>query len=98
MQAVKQQEELERRERELEEEQKRKVEEEKMALVEAERKKLEMERRKKERLERQEKQLRDKILKNINAAEHRKAEQLREDLRRRIEGKTKLKSAVILRK
>jgi hypothetical protein len=57
-----------------------------------------VEKRKKEQLERQEKELREKILRNMKAVEEKKAEKLREDLRKRISGKTRLKSAIIMQK
>ena len=98
LQVTKQQEEVERRERELEEERMRQLELEKLERLEAERRKLEMEKKKKEKLERQERLLREKILKNMKVVEERKQEKQREDLRKKISGTTRLKSAVIMHK
>lgn len=95
---VKVKEDLENKEKELEEERKRQVDLEKQKKEEEERKKREAIQRKKEQLQRQEQELREKILKNFKSMEEQKQEQMREQLRKKLSGKTKLKSAVVLRR
>lgn len=46
----------------------------------------------------QEQELREKILKNWKTMEEKKQEQTREELRKKLAGKTKLKSAVVLKR
>lgn len=95
---IKQQEELARREAELDEERKRHIDQEKRRRLEAERQRLLAEKRKSEELERQEKALRCKILSNMKVVEERRLESQRESLRKKIAGKTRLKSAVMRNK
>ncbi|XP_074649979.1 A-kinase anchor protein 17A-like [Tubulanus polymorphus] len=93
---VKVQEDLVRKEKEIEEIRRKQVEEERLKKLADEKRKLDTQKRKKEKLEKQEKELRDKILLRMKAIEEKKAETQREELRKKIRGKTKLKSAVIL--
>lgn len=95
---VKQQEELERRERELEEERHRQIEAERQKRLDVEKRKIEEQKRKKEELEKQEQELRKKILRNIKLMEEKKLEKQREELRKKLSGTTKLKSAVVMKK
>lgn len=95
---IKVKEDVEKKEKELEEERKRQVDLEKQKKEEEERKKREALRKKKEHLKRQEQELREKILKNWKSVEERKQEQMREKLRKKLSGRTKLKSAVVMRR
>lgn len=82
----------------MEEEKIYQIEREKRKALELERKKIENEKKKAERLVRQEQELREKILRNMRAVEEKKGEKMREELRQKISGKAKLKSAVIMAK
>ncbi|XP_060563916.1 A-kinase anchor protein 17A-like [Ruditapes philippinarum] len=95
---IKVKEDLEKKEIELEEERKRQVDLEKQRKDEEMRKKKEAIKKKKEQLKRQEQELREKILKNWKHNEEHKQEQMREELRKKLSGKTKLKSAVVMRR
>jgi len=95
---MKQQEEVERREKELEQERLLQIELERQRQLEEERRKIEEEKRKREELQRQELELRAKILRNIKLMEEKRSEQQREDLRKKLAGTTKLKSAVVMKK
>ena len=96
---MKVQEEVERRERELEEERCRQIEYEKQQQLAEERRRLEMERRKQEELDQQEHRLRRKILHKMKMIEEKRGEEQREELRRKVAGcSVKLKSAVAVKK
>ncbi|XP_046380469.1 A-kinase anchor protein 17A-like [Haliotis rufescens] len=91
-------EDLERKEKELECERVKQVEMERKRKLEEEMRKAEVKKRKQEELMCQEKELREKILRNIKAKEEKKLELERELLRKKLSGKHKLKSAVVLKK
>ncbi|XP_052280525.1 A-kinase anchor protein 17A-like [Dreissena polymorpha] len=95
---IKMREDVERREKELEEQRQREVEEERKRQEEAERQRREQLKRKKEILVRQEHELREKILKNFKSMEEHKQEEMRETLRKKLSGRTKLKSAVVMKR
>jgi hypothetical protein len=82
----------------LEEQRRKEVEMEKLRVIKEAKQKIIAEKRKSERLEQQEKILRNKILKNLKTIEERKEEKEREDLRQKISGKVRLKSAIVLKK
>ncbi|WAQ99527.1 AK17A-like protein, partial [Mya arenaria] len=95
---IKVKEDVARREQELEEERTRQVEQEKSEREEKEKQRQEQVRRRKEQLLRQEHELREKILKKFKNTEEHKQEQMREQLRKKLSGRTKLKSAVVMKR
>lgn len=99
LQVIKVQEELERRERELEAHRRRQIEAAKQDKLDEERRRIEAEKRKKGDLERQELALRKKILAKMKVMEEKRGERQREELRRKVaSGSAKLKSAVVMKK
>ncbi|CAH1777411.1 unnamed protein product [Owenia fusiformis] len=98
LKAIKEKEELVKKEHELEEERRRQVEKEKKIKMLQEKRKILAQKRKKEKLEQQEKELRNRILKNYRTLEERKAEIQREELRKKLSGSKRLKSAIIMHK
>lgn len=95
---IKVKEDLEKHEREAEELRKKEIEEEQIKKEQELKRKLEARKRKKDRLERQEHELRNKILKNFKDKEQKEEEFQRETLRKKMAGKRKLKSAVVVKK
>ena len=90
---------MERRERELAEERSRQIEMEKLQRLNDERQRLAAERRRHEQLDEQETRLRRKILHKMRMMEEKRGEQQREELRRKVAGRSvKLKSAVAVKK
>ncbi|KAJ8297780.1 hypothetical protein KUTeg_024311 [Tegillarca granosa] len=96
--AIKIQDDLELREKELELEKQRQVELEKQRKEEEKQKKKEAKMKKKMELQKQEDELRNKILKNFRKREEQKEEEMREKLREKLAGTCKVKSAVIMKK
>ncbi|KAK6173370.1 hypothetical protein SNE40_016836 [Patella caerulea] len=95
---VKCKEDLKRHEQEVEEERIKQIKEEEERKLNEEKRKAEAKKRKAIELEQQEKELREKILKNISLKEERKQEEMREELRKKVAGTKRLKSAVIMKR
>ncbi|KAK7097145.1 A-kinase anchor protein 17A-like [Littorina saxatilis] len=85
-------------EEELEEKRKQEVLEEQRRRLEEERQKAEAKIQKKLQMRQQEVELREKILKNVKAKEQKTQDKQREELRLKMSGSRRLKSAVIMKK
>ncbi|KAL8617041.1 hypothetical protein ACOMHN_014212 [Nucella lapillus] len=90
-------EEIARREAELEEQRKQEMLGEQKRRLEEEQKKAEAKIEKKLQMRQQEQELREKILKNFLAKKQREKERQREELRLKLSGNVRLKSAVVMK-
>nr|KAG5698869.1 hypothetical protein BaRGS_019721 [Batillaria attramentaria] len=90
-------EEVAKQEKELEEKKRQEVLEEQRRRLEEERQKAEAKIQKKLQMRRQEVELREKILKNVHKKEQIQQDKQREELRQKLSGTRRLKSAVIMK-